>query len=125
MTRGQPNPTLLGERELDLMQALWRAGSGTVAEVQARIPELAYTTVQTMLNRLQAKGYLRRDREGRAYRYRPLVKRPAAQQGAVRRVLRRFFDGSSEALAVHLVESGMETEELDRLGRLIRERRKR
>lgn len=125
MARERPNPILLGERELDLMQALWRAGSGTVAEVQAQLPQLAYTTVQTMLNRLEAKGYLRRDREGRAYRYRALVDRPAARQSAVRRVLRRFFEGSPEALAAHLVESGMKPRELARIGQLIRERRKR
>lgn len=129
MAVANPDPTLLGERELDLMQSLWRLGGGTVSDVHAALrhidPPLAYTTVQTMLNRLEAKGYVRREREGRAYRYVPLVERPAAQRSAVRRVLKRFFDGSSAALAAHLVESGLGDRDLDQISSLIRDQRKR
>ena len=129
MATAKPDPTLLGERELDLMQALWRLDGGTVTDVHSALrhidPPLAYTTVQTMLNRLEAKGYVRREREGRAYRYITLVQKPAAQQSAVRRVLKRFFDGSTSALAAHLVESGLDDRDLDEIGRLIRDQRKR
>src|SRR5260370_10774295 len=67
------------ERELDVMEALWNLGSGTVAEVRARLPDqLAYTTVLTVLRTLERKGYVGHTGEGRAHRYRPLVKRAAA-----------------------------------------------
>jgi BlaI family penicillinase repressor len=129
MRTAKPDPTLLGERELDLMQALWRLDDGTVSDVHAALrhidPPLAYTTVQTMLNRLEAKGYVRREREGRAFRYVPLVQQPAAQQSAVRRILKRFFDGSTAALAAHLVESGLDDRDLDQISRLIQDQRKR
>ena len=55
--------------ELRIMQAIWRAGGGTVADVQSRLePEMAYTTVQTMLNILVRKGKLKRALDGRAER---------------------------------------------------------
>jgi BlaI family transcriptional regulator, penicillinase repressor len=71
--------TTLGDRELDVMTTLWRTGSGTVAEVQAALgTRLAYTTVLTILRNLEAKGFLRREEEGRGHRYFPRVKQRAA-----------------------------------------------
>src|SRR5262245_25522291 len=80
----------LGERELDLMQALWRRGSATVGEVHAELlsagSDLAYNTVQTMLNRLEQKGLVGRDATDRAHRYRPRLKQRTAAGGAIRRL---------------------------------------
>jgi BlaI family transcriptional regulator, penicillinase repressor len=118
----------LGERELDIMQELWRLGTGTVTDVQAglagRGQELAYNTVQTMLNRLEEKGLVRRDFSDRAHRYRPLVKEQAVAGKAIRSLASRFFEGSAEALAARLVESELDAEEIDRLRAVIEKHRR-
>lgn len=127
MTDGTPTTDAvheLGERELDLLQALWRLGRpATVTEVHGELlaagHEVAYTTVQTMLNRLVDKSRLTRDTTGRAHHYAPLLAREQAAGAAVERVLERFFGGSAEALASHLVESRLGREEAERIRRLL------
>ena len=95
----------LGERELDVMTVLWQRSSGTVAEVQEALSAtLAYTTVLTMLRNLEAKGFVRREEEGRAHRYFPKVKQRAEQRRALRRLIDTFFLGSPEALLSQLVD---------------------
>jgi len=118
----------LGERELDILQELWRRGTATVAEVHqgllAQQADLAYNTVQTMLNRLEAKGVVKRDTGDRAHRYRAVLKEKAVVGGAIQRLAGRFFGGSAEALAVQLVEDALDGQQLARLERLLAERRK-
>lgn len=113
----------LGEREMDLLDTLWQDGPLTPAEVQSRLRgrgvDLAYNTVQTMLVRLFEKGILRRSLEGRAYRYEAVARQRSVAGGAVRRLAARFFGGSRAELAAHLVESGLKSEDLDRLQELI------
>ena len=95
----------LGERELDVMTILWQRSSGTVAEVQEALSAtLAYTTVLTMLRNLEAKGFVRREEEGRAHRYFPKVKQRAEQRRALRRLIDTLFLGSPEALLSQLVD---------------------
>jgi predicted transcriptional regulator len=122
------NDPRLGERELDIMQALWDRGEGTVADVHQALAAMgrtvAYTTVQTMLNRLEDKGLLRRDRRGRAHLYRPVMKEPAAASVALRRVIDRFFGGDPAQLATHLVGGAVPARDLDRIQALIEERRR-
>jgi predicted transcriptional regulator len=109
----------LGERELDVMTVLWSAGSGTVAEVLARLDAaLAYTTVLTILRNLEAKGFVRREEEGRAHRYFPKVKKKAERRRAVRRLVDSLFGGSPEALLAQLVsDHALSPEDLQRLAR--------
>ena len=92
------------ERELDIMQVLWDRGPSTVAEVLEGLrDELAYNTVLTMLKVLEDKGHVVRDAAGKAHRYSPSVERSAAGESALRRVTRRLFQGSPEALLLNLV----------------------
>jgi predicted transcriptional regulator len=65
---------------------------------------LAYTTVLTILRNLEAKGFLRRQDEGRAHRYFPRVQQKAARRRALRRLIDTLFLGSPEALLAHLVD---------------------
>jgi predicted transcriptional regulator len=113
----------LGERELDIMQVLWRLGEATVAEVHRDLTDqggsVAYTTVQTMLNRLEAKRLVARDNSERAHKYHPLIKEPAVVGSAIRRLTNRFFKGSPEALATHLIEEGLSAEQIGRIQSLI------
>ena len=95
----------LGDRELEVMTWLWANGSGTVGEVKDGIDDpLAYTTVLTILRNLEAKGFLRRQDEGRAHRYFPRVQQKAARRRALRRIIDTLFLGSPEALLSHLVD---------------------
>ncbi len=119
------------DRELDVMSVLWDLDSATVAQVREQlVDELAYTTVLTVLRTLEQKGYVGHIGEGRAHRYRPLVKREAAGRSALRRLVDKVFDGSPEMLLTQLVsDKNLSDEELRRLrrlleGRLRREERK-
>jgi BlaI family transcriptional regulator, penicillinase repressor len=103
--------------ELEIMQVLWEAGPCTVAEVQPKLKaELAYTTVQTMLNVLLRKKKVKRVQEGRAYRYRPAVSRERATGSALSDLVKRMFGGSSEALLMAMVDTRqISAEELARV----------
>jgi BlaI family transcriptional regulator, penicillinase repressor len=118
-SRGSMEATTLGERELDVMTLLWANGSGTAAEVREALDaSLAYTTVLTILRNLEAKGYLRREEEGRAHRYFPKVKQKVAQRNALRRLVDTLFVGSPEALLAQLVdEHDLTADDLRRLAR--------
>ena len=95
----------LGDRELEVMTWLWANGSGTVTEVKDGLDDpLAYTTVLTILRNLEAKGFLRRQDEGRAHRYFPRVQQKAARRRALGRLIDTLFLGSPEALLSHLVD---------------------
>jgi BlaI family penicillinase repressor len=103
----RPSKTALTKLELELMQIIWRLGSGTVSAVQAELPrQLAYTTVQTMLNILERKGKLRRELDGRAYIYSARVTEAKALGQGVRDVIDRMFGGSSDELVMSLLKSG-------------------
>jgi predicted transcriptional regulator len=115
------DPVSLGERELDVMTLLWQHSSGTVAEVQEQLgTPLAYTTVLTILRNLEAKGFVRREEEGRAHRYFPKVKQRVAQKRALSRLIDTLFLGSPEALLAQLVDDhDLTPEELRRIARRI------
>ena len=112
------------DRELDVMSVLWDVGPATVAEVRERIADdLAYTTVLTMLRTLEQKGYVSHTEDGRAHRYKPLVKREVAGRTALRRLVDKVFDGSPELLLTQLVsDKNLSDEELRRLRKLLAER---
>ncbi len=107
--------------ELEIMQVLWEAGPSTVAEVRPKLKaDLAYTTVQTMLNVLLRKAKVNRVQEGRAFRYRAVVTRKRATGSAVEDLVRRMFGGSPEALLMTMVESRqIGKKELDRLSQMV------
>lgn len=95
---------VLYDRELEVMEVLWERGSATVAEVREALEdEMAYTTVLTVLRRLEEKGYVTHQEEGRAHRYLPAIERLAARESALERLTRKLFHGSTELLLTHLV----------------------
>lgn len=120
-------PVRISARELDVMQALWSLRrEASVADIHAAMEgddTPAFTTVQTMLNRLAAKGQVRRRLDGRAYVYAPAVKEPAAARAALRTLVDRFFGGSAAELAAHLVEEEMSPAERRQVEQLLKERR--
>ncbi len=107
--------------ELEIMNVLWETGPAKVHVVQTRLPtELAYTTVQTMLNVLHRKGKVRRTLKGKAYEYAPALSREKAVGGVLRDLMDRVFGGSAESLVMSLVASRHLTpEKLAELHRLV------
>jgi BlaI family penicillinase repressor len=92
--------------ELQIMQVIWRQGSSGVSAVREGLEqELAYTTVQTMLNILTRKGKLRRKLRGQAYEYSAIVTEAKASSHAVSDLVQRMFRGSSEALVMSLIKN--------------------
>jgi BlaI family transcriptional regulator, penicillinase repressor len=125
-SRPHTDPVILTVREMDVMNVLWTLGSGTVTEVQERLPdELAYTTVLTMLRILEKKGHVRHKPDGRAHRYTPLVQKEEAREGALGRITRKLFSGSPELVMAHLLkERGLTEDQLRRLRDLVDDRLK-
>ena len=114
---------VLTRQELALMKVVWRVGHATVREVYEALREerrVAYTTVMTMLNILESKGYLRKEPEGRAYRYHPTQPERRVMTALVRDFVDRVFDGAATPLLAHLVtDTRLSKPERDALRRLI------
>src|SRR5262247_2118404 len=108
--------------ELEIMHVLWETGPANVQTVQQKLPrELAYTTVQTMLNILHRKGKVKRALKDRAYFYRPAVSRSQVVKQAVNDMVEHLFGGSAESLVMSLVETRhLDAEKLSRLNRLVK-----
>jgi predicted transcriptional regulator len=115
----------LGAQELAIMKVVWRLGDVSVREVYETLRQrrpVAYTTVMTMMNTVEAKGYLKKTLDGRAYRYRPAVPEGRVVTAMVREFVERVFDGSAGPLLAHLVsETALSEKERDELRRLIDE----
>ena len=107
--------------ELQIMQVLWTGGPATVAAVQERLgSDLAYTTVQTMLNVLLRKKKVRRAPAGRAFTYEAAVSREGATGAAIKDLVSRMFGGSGEAMLMALIDTQQVTpEQIARAAKLV------
>ena len=98
--------------ELQIMEALWTHGASSIREVQEAFPEQdrpAYTTVQTMVYRLEGKKAIRRVKKiGNAHIFEAVVSRNAAQRRLIDELL-SFFGGRTQPVMAHLIESGQLT----------------
>ena len=103
------NDGKLTKFELEVMHALWDIGSGSVREIQDRLPEKrrpAYTTVQTIVRRLEEKGAVRRLKKiGNALIFEAVVTRKSAHHRLINELL-ESFGGSARPLMAHLAETG-------------------
>jgi len=99
----------LSKLELSIMDALWTQGAMSVREIQEAFPAKgrpAYTTVQTMVYRLEAKGAVRRVKKiGNAHIFEAAVSRSLAHRRLIDELL-SFFGGRSQPLMAHLIETG-------------------
>ncbi|PYS29341.1 MAG: CopY family transcriptional regulator [Acidobacteria bacterium] len=111
--------------ELEIMHVLWETGPANVQSVQQHLKrELAYTTVQTMLNILHRKGKVKRTLKDRAYFYKPAVSRSQVVGQHMSDIVDRLFGGSAESLVMSLVETKHLTpQKLARLQKLLEETR--
>ncbi len=110
------------------MKEVWRLESATVRQVYEALLErrrIAYTTVMTMLNILEHKGFLKKRQEERAYVYSPAQPQKQVVGSMVREFVNRVFNGSAEPLLLHLVEDQHLTEkDLEEIRKSIRASRK-
>jgi BlaI family transcriptional regulator, penicillinase repressor len=99
----------LSRLELRIMETLWKDGEASIREIQEAFPEEdrpAYTTVQTMVYRLEAKKAVRRTRKvGNFHVFEAAVSRNAAQRRLIDDLL-ALFGGRSQPVMAHLIESG-------------------
>ena len=118
----------LGDLQLKIMQVFWQRGDATVADVYAAIhPErdLAYTTIATMLRKMEARGLLTHRTEGRTFIYRAAIDSHAVTSNMSGHLIDRLFEGSLSDLVSHLLSTReVSREELVKIEKLIAERKK-
>ncbi len=118
----------LGRLELQIMNIVWEKGNATVHDVKdvlgkGRKP--AYSTILTMMRKLEVKGYLEHDVDDRTYIYRPTISQQAARRGILGDIVDRLFEGSPSLLLNSLVEQDhINEKELKQIQKLIKERGK-
>jgi predicted transcriptional regulator len=115
----------LSGRQLAIMRVLWDRGEATVAEVQAALDlerPLAYSTVATVMARMERRGLIAHREEGRVFHFRPAVDEGGIGGSMVGELVERIFGGSPAELVSHLLDSGqVDAGELDRIKRLVRQ----
>ena len=123
-----PDPLHLTKRERQIMEALYRRGEATAADLHADLPDRpSRTAVRTFLRILEEKGHLTHRKEGREFVYKPTRARSTVARSAFRKLLSTFFAGSLErAVAAYIADPGAELspEDLDRLRDLIEQARR-
>lgn len=112
-------PAISGELQSQIMGVLWRLESGTVDEVRSALPPRyrgAYTTVQTVLNRLADRGMLSRSKRGNAFEYRPKMTEAEYLSSAIRHTLASASSDARQAALAELLGS-LDTDQLSELQR--------
>jgi BlaI family penicillinase repressor len=117
-----PSPALT-DAESRVMAVLWQQKTASVADVVGALTRkrpVSYSTVQTILRILEAKGYVAHEKVGRAFIYRPRVDERQARRRALRHLVRRLFNGSPSLLVLNVLEDErLDDEERGRLKKLI------
>jgi BlaI family penicillinase repressor len=118
----------LTQRELDIMSVLWELGEATVTEVRDRVdPDLAYTSISSMIRTLEIKGYVSHRRgDGKTHVYYPVIDAEKAGESVLGRVLDKVYGGSPIKLLAHLMDQHrLSDKELARMRDLLKAPRKR
>ena len=118
----------LGDLQLRIMKILWAREEATVAEVfdeLSKVANLAYTTVSTMLRKMEARGLITHRTEGRSFVYRPKVAADAVSRSMIDHLVDRMFEGNLTAAVNHLLTTREVSQgELKALEQLIAQRKK-
>jgi predicted transcriptional regulator len=128
-TRSQQPGEIHGELQAQLMAVVWRLGEATVEQVRTALPSRyrsAYTTIQTVLNRLAERGLLKRARQGNAIVYSPRLTEAEYVRRSVESTLAGASNEARQAVLAQLVGSlgGNELAELRKLARRIENERR-
>ena len=118
------HPALLTKRERQIVDALYRLGRATAAEIMAAVPGApTYSTIRTQLRVLETKGHVRHEEQGLRYVYMPTVPRSAARKSALKHLVETFFDGSSAKAVAALLggeASRLSDDDLERIADLLK-----
>jgi len=129
MTMKKPKIYRLGDLQLRIMKVLWERTEATVSQVLESLsdgPGLAYTTIATMLRKMEARGLLDHRVEGRSFIYRAKVAEAEVSRSMADHLVDKLFEGSLTQAVSHLLSTReVSHEELAKLERLIAARRKR
>ena len=110
-------------REREIMDALYKLGKASAAQIQSEIPEPpTYTAIRSHLSILERKGHVRHESDGTRYLYEPRVAREQMGKRAIDSLLKTFFDNSVERAVTALLtrkDADVSADDLDRLSRLI------
>jgi len=113
----------LSPAETEILQIVWKLRQGTVQQVCDALPQkrtITYATVQTMLRRLEKKGYLKHESRGKAYVFIPAVRKDQVLGSAVRSFIDKLFGGDAAPLVQYLAENEHITaNDIDRLKTLL------
>jgi BlaI family penicillinase repressor len=123
-----PKIIRLGDLQLRIMQVLWERGESTVTEVIDHLPagsDLAYTTVATMLRKMETRDLVAHRNEGRTFVYRPNIAAQAVTRSMADHLVDRLFEGSLTDVVTYLLTTReVSRAELGRLEKLIADRKK-
>jgi predicted transcriptional regulator len=115
----------LGKLELQIMKVVWKMGRATVHDVKEALGKgrkPAYSTILTMMRKIEAKGYLAHDVDNRTYIYRPTISEKDVRQSMLGDILDRVFEGSPALLMNCLVDQkSISSSELKQIKQLIKE----
>ena len=118
----------MSRTETEILRLVWQLNEATVQQIRDRLPadrRLAYNTVQTLLCRLEQKGYLKHRDKGRAHVFSALVKPDEVIKTTVRDFLGRLFGGDPKPLVQFLAEDGKIDEgDIKRLRELINKKKR-
>jgi len=119
----------LGDVQRTVLEIVWERGEASVHDVRKQLgrngKRLAYTTVLTVMQKLEKAGWLEHRAEGKSYIYTPTLSREQAGAGSVRGLLKRVFGGDAVTMFQHLIrESDLSDEELGTLRKMVEEKRK-
>ena len=117
------NLPALSPSETEILRLVWQLGKATVQEVCDKLParrKIAYATVQTLLRRLEKKGYIKHHNRGKAHVFFPAVKQEAVIKRSVKDFLERLFGGDPVPLMQYLAQHGkINTEDVEKLKQLV------
>ena len=117
----------LSKRERQIMDAIYRRGRATAAQVREEMPDApTYTTVRGLLRILERKGHLRHEEVGTRFVYSPSLPRQAAGASILSHIVRTFFDGSAASAMAAMLgsERSVSGVELERLSELVKKERR-
>jgi predicted transcriptional regulator len=118
----------LSRRERQIVDALYKLGRASAADIRAEIPDPpSYSAVRALLRILEDKGHVRHEQDGPRYVYVPTIARDSAKRSAMRHLVQTFFDGSAAQAMSALIDTSsvrLTDSELDRLEQLIDQARK-
>jgi len=122
----RPSQPGLTENELEVIKLLWVSAPLTVAQIRSKLikkPLPAYTSLLTLMQSMEKKGYVKHQSNGKAYHYFPILKRERFLTNEIKRIATRLFDGSPGTLVLNLVDGEHLTpKEITSLKKLLEEK---